>query len=108
MPESLNGPRINDRLAELDLSPADFAERNEISEGYFRNLRNGSDQCSLRTAHRIARGLALPVSEVLEKKTDERQDEPTHPKRRQDNEQTTGPKRPVEKAAVRPALQAAS
>lgn len=91
MPESLNGPRINDRLAELDLSPADFAERIEMSEGYFRNLRNGSDQCSLRTAHRIARGLALPVGDVLEKKGEK--DEPTHPKRRQDNEQTTGPKR---------------
>lgn len=92
MPESLNGPRINDRLAELDLSAADFAERNEISEGYFRNLRNGSDQCSLRTAHRIARGLALPVDEVLEKKN-ETKEEPTHPTRRQDKEQSTGPKR---------------
>jgi transcriptional regulator with XRE-family HTH domain len=92
MPESLNGPRINDRLAELDLSPADFADRNEISEGYFRNLRNGSDQCSLRTAHRIARGLALPVDEVLEKKN-ETKEEPTHPTRRQDTEKTSGPKR---------------
>lgn len=92
MPESLNGPRINDRLAELDLSPADFAERIEMSEGYFRNLRNGSDQCSLRTAHRIARGLALPVNEVLAEK-EKKQDETTHPTRRQETEKTSGPKR---------------
>jgi len=100
MPESLNGPRINDRLAELDLSPADFAERIEMSEGYFRNLRNGSDQCSLRTAHRIARGLALRVDDVLVKKDEETKEEPTHPKRRQDNEQTTGPKRPDARAVA--------
>ena len=96
MPESLNGPRINDRLDELDLSPSEFADRHEISEGYFRNLRNGSDQCSSRLAHRIARGLALPLSEVVAatpKKTEPKQ-EPTHPPRRQDTEQDRkGPKR---------------
>jgi hypothetical protein len=100
MPESLNGPRINARLAELDLSPVDFAERIEMSEGYFRNLRNGSDQCSLRTAHRIARGLALPVDLVLAEKKEKTKDEPTHPTRRQDTEHTTGPKRATDKAVA--------
>lgn len=107
MPETLNGRRIDDRLDELDVSPADFAARVDLSDGYFRNLRNGSNKCSSRTAGRIARGLALPVDEIVlssapdgrrEPKAanaSETKEEPTHPKRRQDTEQTkTGPKRP--------------
>ncbi len=104
MPERLNGLVIDDRLDELDVSPNEFAARHEISEGYFRNLRNGHDLCSRRMAHRIARGLALPVEQVISesvtdgrreraKKKDERKDEPTGPVKRQDKEKQTGPRR---------------
>lgn len=103
MPERLNGLVIDERLASLGVSPKEFAHREEISEGYFRNLRGGVDLCSRRTAHRIARGLALPVDDIvaesiadgrrLRAAKPERKAEPTAPPKRQEQEKTTGPKR---------------
>ncbi|SFO60836.1 hypothetical protein [Amycolatopsis rubida] len=105
MPDRLNGPRIDERLAELGVTPKEFAGREEISDGYFRNLRNNSDLCSRHMSHRIARGLALPVTEIVLEtvgdgrrgargaKETERKEESTGPTKRQDQEKSTGPKR---------------
>ena len=90
-----NGARIRERRDELDVTPAQLAERLGISKGYLRNIENGNAKPARRVIHRIARELGISVAELeAEKKEDERKDEPTHPTRRQDKEQSTGPKRP--------------
>jgi transcriptional regulator with XRE-family HTH domain len=88
-----NGARIRERRDELDITPAQLAERLGISKGYLRNIENGNAKPARRVVHRIARELAIPVAELEAEKKDECKDEPTHPTRRQDTEKTSGPKR---------------
>lgn len=102
----LNGHRIRERRDELDLTPAQLAERLGISKGYLRNIENGSDQCSGRVMHRMARELALPTSEIQANNDGVPDEPPKQPKnepkgtpRRQDTERTKGPRRNAEAAA---------
>lgn len=110
-----NGSRIRARREELDLRPAQLAERLGISAGYLRNIESGHDPIRNEVGHRIARALAIsfedvmgtnPVPPLAEGTNDGVPDEPPKqpkpqkaPPKRQGTERTTGPRRAAEDAA---------
>jgi transcriptional regulator with XRE-family HTH domain len=60
----INRARARDRRDELDLSNKTLAEHCETSEGYMNNILVGHDDPSRRLTYRLARALAIDVSEL--------------------------------------------
>jgi len=100
-----NGSRIRARREELDLRPAQLAERLGISAGYLRNIESGHDPIRNEVGHRIARALAISFEDVMGTNDGVPDEPPKQPKpqkappKRQGTERTTGPRRAAEDAA---------
>lgn len=103
MARSVNGQTLRQyREGELDLSPVEAAGLLQISVGYLRNIENGSDSAKLseRLVGRIARGYRLDRRQFVLGKDDEKETDPSHPKKRQEKEKSTGPKRARDQAVA--------
>jgi transcriptional regulator with XRE-family HTH domain len=99
----VDGSRLRDQRDKLDWTNAEFAEHMNLKVGSLVNILSGSDPASRRVIYRFSRVLDLPVEEIIgatyPDEPPKQPDRPKSPKRRQDTEQTKGPKRAQGRAA---------
>ncbi len=59
--------RMRERRQELGIKLQDFAPRIGISYGHYRNVEYGNAPAAIEVFHRIARELAVPVADLIQK-----------------------------------------